>query len=77
LAVSGLGTQSQDCVLVGGSVTDIKAAHAVGVDSIGYARTPRDADDLADAEAGTIIVSMADLALRLRARPLGSSQDPV
>jgi phosphoglycolate phosphatase len=77
LAVAGLGTQSQDCVLVGSSVTDIKAAHAVGVNSIGYARTPRDADDLADAGAGAIIVSMVDLALRLRAHPFGSRQDPV
>jgi phosphoglycolate phosphatase len=77
LAVAGLGTQSQDCILVGGSVTDIKAAHTVGVNSIGYARTPRDADDLADAGAGTIIVSMAGLALRLRAHPFGSRQDPV
>jgi phosphoglycolate phosphatase len=77
LAVTELGTQSQDCVLVGGSVTDIQAAHAAGVNSIGYARTRRDADDLADAGAGTIIVSMADLALRLRAHPLGSRQDPM
>jgi phosphoglycolate phosphatase len=69
LAVTGLGTQSQDCVLVGGSLTDIQAAHAAGVNSIGYARTPRDTDDLVDAGTGAIIVSMADLALRLRARP--------
>ena len=75
LAVTGLGTQSQDCALVGGSLTDIQATHAAGVNSIGYARTPRDADDLADAGADAIIVSMADLALRLRAHPLGSRQD--
>ncbi len=72
LAVTGLGTQSQDCALVGGSLTDIQAAHAAGVNSIGYARTPRDADDLVDAGTGAIIVSMADLALRLRARPSNS-----
>jgi phosphoglycolate phosphatase len=69
LAVTGLDTQSSECALVGGSPTDIQAAHAAGVHSIGYARTPRDADDLVDAGAGTIIVSMADLALRLRAHP--------
>jgi len=72
LAVTGLDTQSSDCALVGGSVTDIQAAHAAGVHSIGYARTPRDADDLVDAGADAIIVSMADLALRLRAHPSGS-----
>jgi beta-phosphoglucomutase-like phosphatase (HAD superfamily) len=71
LAVTGLGTQSQDCVLVGGSVTDIQTAHEAGVNSIGYARTPRDVDDLAEAGAGAIIVSMADLALRLRAHASG------
>ena len=72
LAVTGLGTQSPACALVGGSPTDIQAAHAAGVHSIGYARTPRDADDLVDVGADAIIVSMADLALRLRAHPSGS-----
>jgi phosphoglycolate phosphatase len=76
LAVTRLGAQVQDCVLVGSAVTDIQSAHAAGIKSIGYARTPRDADDLADAGAGAIIVSMVDLALRLRAHPLASRQDP-
>ena len=75
LAVTGLGSQSSDCALVSGSPPDIRVAHAAGVHSIGYARTSRDADDLADAGADAIIVSMADLALRLRAHPLGSRQD--
>jgi phosphoglycolate phosphatase len=77
LAITELGTQSQDCVFVGGSVTDIRASHAAGVNSIGYAITPRNADDLTDAGAGVIIASMANLALKLRAHPLGSRQDHV
>jgi phosphoglycolate phosphatase len=77
LAVTGLDTQSSDCALVGGSPPDIQAARAAGVHSIGYARTPRDADDLVDARADAIIASMADLALRLRAHPFGGTQDPV
>jgi len=71
IAVTGLDTQSSDCALVGGSVTDIQAAHAAEAHSIAYARTSRDTDDLADAGAGAIITSMADLALRLRAHPSG------
>jgi phosphoglycolate phosphatase len=70
LAVTGLDTQSSACALVGGLPPDIQAADAAGVHSIGYGRTTRDADALVDAEAGAIIVSMADLALRLRARPI-------
>ncbi len=71
LAVTGLDTLSPACALVCGSSADIQAAHAAGVHSIGHARTPRDTDDLIDAGAGAIIVSMADLALRLRAHPFG------
>jgi phosphoglycolate phosphatase len=73
LAVTGLGAQSSACALVGGSPTDIQAAHAAGVNSIGYAKTSHDVDHLVDARAGAIIVSMADLALRLRARPSSPS----
>jgi phosphoglycolate phosphatase len=72
LAMAELGTRSSACALVGDSPTDIQAAHAAGVHSIGYAKTSRDIDHLVDSRAGAIILSMADLALRLRARPSGS-----
>ena len=77
LAVTGLDTQSPACALVSSSPTDIHAAHAAGMHSIGYARTSRDSDHLVDAGADAIIVSMADLALRLRARSSGSSSGSV
>lgn len=38
---------------------------------IGYAETSRDVDHLVDAGAAAIIVSMANLGLRLRARSVG------
>jgi hypothetical protein len=38
--------------------------------AIGYARTPSDREHLADTQASTVISSLADLVLRLRARPL-------
>jgi hypothetical protein len=48
----------------------IDAAHGVGAQAIGYARTPADREHLAQAGAICIIPSLADLTLRLRARPL-------
>jgi phosphoglycolate phosphatase len=69
LAIGELDTRSSACALVGDSPTDIQAAHAAGVHSIGYAKTSRDIDHLVDSGAGAIILSLADLALRLRARP--------
>jgi phosphoglycolate phosphatase len=77
LAVTGLEAQSSACALVGDTVMNIQAAQATGVQSIGYARTPRDADHLSNAGAGATIASMADLALRLRAHPFGDPKDPV
>jgi phosphoglycolate phosphatase-like HAD superfamily hydrolase len=54
--------------VVGDSQSDIQAAHSAGAPSIGYAKTSADADHLAAAGADAVILSLADLALRLRAR---------
>ena len=67
-AASTLGASRSTCTVVGDSQTDIQAARAAGALSIGYAKTPADADHLAAAGAGTLIRSLADLALRLRVR---------
>lgn len=72
LAVRGLGAELSACALIGCSPTDVQAAHTAEVNSIGYGRTSHDVDRLVDAGVDTIIVSMADLALRLRARPSDS-----
>jgi phosphoglycolate phosphatase-like HAD superfamily hydrolase len=54
-------------------VTDVQAARLARVHSIGYASKPGKRERLSEAGAGAIINSLADLALRLRAR----EADPV
>jgi beta-phosphoglucomutase-like phosphatase (HAD superfamily) len=67
-AAEALGADRAACAVVGDSPSDIEAAHSAGAKSIGYAKAPHDAERLVDANAGAIITSMANLALRLRAR---------
>jgi beta-phosphoglucomutase-like phosphatase (HAD superfamily) len=67
-AAEALGSAPIVCAAVGDLPSDIDAAHSAGAQSIGYARTTQDAGRLADANAGAVITSMANLALRLRAR---------
>ena len=67
-AVDALDAEPGECALVGDSVTDVKAAQLASVQSIGYANEPGKRERLAEAGAGAIINSLADLALRLRAR---------
>jgi phosphoglycolate phosphatase len=69
-ALAALTAEPTACAFVGDSTTDIEAARLVGVPSIGYANRPGKHSLLADAEADTIINSLADLVLVLRARPL-------
>jgi beta-phosphoglucomutase-like phosphatase (HAD superfamily) len=59
-----------ECAFITASPDSIEAAHGVGAQPIGYARTPSDREHLADAGVTCIIPSLADLTLRLRARPL-------
>ena len=67
-AVDALDAEPGECALVGDSVTDVKAAQLANVQSIGYANEPGKRERLTEAGAGAIINSLADLALRLRAR---------
>lgn len=53
---------------MGDSVTDIQGADLASAQSIGYANKPGKRERLAAAGAGAIINSLAELALRLRAR---------
>jgi phosphoglycolate phosphatase len=69
-AMTGLGAPPDVCVLVGDSDTDMHAAHRAGVDSIGYANRPGKHTSLTAAGALTVVSSLADLVLGLRARPL-------
>jgi phosphoglycolate phosphatase len=67
-AVDALDAEPRECTLVGDSVTDVQGAHLANVQSIGYANQPGKRERLTDAGAGAIINSLADLALKLRAR---------
>jgi phosphoglycolate phosphatase len=69
-AVNALGATSAACTVVGDAESDMKAAVAAGAQSIGYANKPTMRERLTAAGAGTIITSLADLTLRLRARPI-------
>jgi beta-phosphoglucomutase-like phosphatase (HAD superfamily) len=67
-AVDALDAEPGECTLVGDSVTDVQGAHLANVQSIGYANKPGKRERLTDAGADAIINSLADLALKLRAR---------
>jgi HAD superfamily hydrolase (TIGR01549 family) len=67
-AVEALDAEPGACTLVGDSVTDVQGARLAGVHSIGYANKPGNQEWLSEAGAGAIINSLADLALKFRAR---------
>lgn len=66
LALIGADAAPWSSTLVGDSVTDVEAARAVPMDSIGYANKPRKAESLANSGATAVIGSMAELASALR-----------
>jgi HAD superfamily hydrolase (TIGR01509 family) len=69
-AVRALDADPAATALIGDSITDIEGAQRAGIDSIGYANKPGKYERMTQAGAGAVITSMADLALRLRSRPL-------
>jgi phosphoglycolate phosphatase len=69
-AMTALDADPAGCVIIGDSITDIQAARAVGIASIGYANKPGKLDAFTAEGATAVITSLADLVLPLRARPL-------
>jgi beta-phosphoglucomutase-like phosphatase (HAD superfamily) len=69
-AIGALGATPAECAFITASSVGIDAAYGVGAQLIGYARTSNDRERLAEAGAICVIPSLADLTLRLRARPL-------
>ena len=67
-AVEALDAEPGTCTLVGDSVTDVQGARLASVQSIGYANQPGQRERLSEAGAGATIDSLADLALKFRAR---------
>ncbi len=56
-----------DCVFIGDAVRDVEAAHAAGMDAIGYANKPGKAERLAAAGALSVVTTMESLARAARA----------
>ncbi len=67
-AIGFLEVNPAYCLLITSSIEDVEAAQAAGTPSVGYARTPVDAAHLIDAGAIAFVYSMADIAIKLRAR---------
>ncbi len=65
-AISELATSPSECALITASAATVHAAHAAGLATIGYIADQK----LTDAHPDASLPSLADLALRLRARPL-------
>ena len=65
-AISQLATNPSECALITASAATVHAAHAAGLAAIGYLADQQ----LTDAHPDASLPSLADLALRLRARPL-------
>ena len=68
--VTALQGDPAACMLVASSPIIIEAANVAGMHTIGYAPTPSDREHLAETQPSAVMSSLADLVLRLRARPL-------
>ncbi|MFD2078455.1 HAD family hydrolase [Actinopolymorpha cephalotaxi] len=55
-----------ECVLIGDALTDIEVAHATGVHSVGYAKSPDRTPNLLAAEPDALVDSMEDMAIAIR-----------
>jgi beta-phosphoglucomutase-like phosphatase (HAD superfamily) len=69
-AFTALGTAPAACTLISASAEAIHDAASTGMNAIGYAPAPGDRERLTTAGAEATVPSLADLTLRLRARPL-------
>ncbi len=68
--IRALRASPAKCALITASAAGIDTAQKTGTESIGYATKPSTSERLTTAGAGYVIPSLADLTLRLRARPL-------
>ena len=69
-SIRALGVTPADCALITASDSGIQTGRDAGVPTVGYAATPDASKRLAEAGADSLLTSLADLTLRLRARPL-------
>lgn len=68
--LTALNAEPATCALVTAAAARIQAANRAGTHTIGYATAPGMREALTAARAETVIASLADLVLILRARPL-------
>jgi phosphoglycolate phosphatase-like HAD superfamily hydrolase len=61
-AITALGLTAADSTLLGDSLTDIEAAKAAGIQSIGFANKPGKRSRMVDMRADAITDSLAELA---------------
>jgi HAD superfamily hydrolase (TIGR01509 family) len=64
-AIAALDVKPEKCILIGDSVSDIRAAQAVGVAVIGYANKPPKAEQFKKAGADHVVTTMAEIAAEL------------
>lgn len=70
-AATVLDVSPTECAVISSALRDIQAARAARAPSIGYAKTPDHAGHQVHAGASAFVYSLADVALRLRARAFG------
>ena len=68
--IRALQASPGQCALITPSATGIEIARTLGAHAIGYATTTATREHLTTARATCLVLSLADLTLRLRARPL-------
>ncbi|EOT04318.1 haloacid dehalogenase [Streptomyces noursei PD-1] len=61
-AMGAAEAKPSECIFVGDAVRDVEAAHAAGMEAIGYANKPGKDKALAEAGALAVVTSMDDLA---------------
>jgi myo-inositol-1(or 4)-monophosphatase len=76
-AVEALGARPEECALITASAKQADIARSLGLGCIGYAFSPAHAERLQLARAQCVVPSLADLTLRLRARPTVSHSNIV
>jgi myo-inositol-1(or 4)-monophosphatase len=69
-ALRTLDSAAHDCALIARSEDSVSTGRHAGLHVIGYARTAPAGERLSQAGAESVVLSLADLTLRLRARPL-------
>jgi beta-phosphoglucomutase-like phosphatase (HAD superfamily) len=69
IAVGDLKAETEGCVFIGDTTTDVLAGLLGGVAVIGYANKPGKAEALSHAEARAVVTDLAEITTALRDAP--------